>query len=110
MRNKSRYADEWKDVIRPDILRRDLYRCTQCKAPQRSIGYYDKNESFIPCDFLMADWARAHGFRMYKIHLQVAHLDNNPANNEYSNLRTLCPRHHLQLDNSHTLLIRRRGN
>lgn len=106
MRNRNRYADGWQDVIRPAILKRDNYKCKRCGAPQRSVGYYEPNETFIVCDPFMEAWAKRSGKKLYRIHLQVAHLDNIPGNNEPKNLQTLCPRHHLQMDNSRTILIR----
>lgn len=99
MKNKHRYPEDWNDRIRPFILARDGYKCDDCGAKHRSTGYY-VNNVFMPLedDFQIA-WAKKQGFKVGKIHLQIAHLDQNPANNEFDNLKSKCPKCHLRFDN-----------
>jgi len=98
MKNAAKYSAAWKDTIRPAVLRRDGYKCTVCKAPQRSVGYYNESDHFIVCDQFMVDWAHRQRIKLTTVHLQVAHLDQDPSNNSLVNLRTFCPRHHLAYD------------
>lgn len=112
MKNKHRYPENWNDVIRPAILARDGFRCDDCNACHRDTGYYVDNQFFVLHDQFQIDWAKRQGFKVTKIHLQIAHLDQNPANNDYSNLRAKCPKCHLRFDNlynSAKRLMRKRG-
>lgn len=99
MRNRHKYPENWEDTIRPDILKRDKYKCSDCNVYHRQTGYYE-GDLWIPLlgEFEIT-WAKKKGFKVQKIHLQIAHLDQNPANNEYSNLLSKCPKHHLAFDN-----------
>jgi hypothetical protein len=54
----------------------------------------------------MAEWAKKEGFKVRRIWLQVAHLDQDTTNNDLSNLKTLCPRCHLRHDNAFNVLKR----
>lgn len=98
MKNRHRYSAGWFDTIRPAVLRRDNYKCTVCNATQRSQGYYDAHEQFIICDPLMIRWAAKQKIKIRTIYLQVAHLDQDPSNDSLANLKTFCPRHHLNYD------------
>jgi len=107
MKNRELYSPDWVDTIRPRILRRDQYKCRDCGATQRSIGYYDAHERFIQCDAFMQAWALERGIKLTKVFLQVAHLDQNPANNNDENLKTYCPRHHLRFDREFNAIKRK---
>lgn len=98
MRNRHQYPDEWFDVIRPEILKRDNYKCQKCGLKHKSTGYYTPQKTFLVCDEFQKEWALKHGFKVQKISLQIAHLDQNKENNEYSNLQTMCPKCHLSFD------------
>lgn len=99
MKNKHKYPDNWADTIRPEILKRDKYTCNDCGAVHRQYGYYVGNQFFPLDDHFQIDWATKQGHKVTKIHLQIAHIDQNPANNDYSNLQSKCPKCHLRFDN-----------
>lgn len=109
MRNRKKYSDLWNDVIRPTILKRDGYRCKErgCNVRHKAIGYYTHDYKWIECDTHMSNWASNNGYEVQKISLQVAHLDQDPGNNDYSNLLSLCPRHHFIHDLPYNLIKRR---
>lgn len=98
MKNKHLYSPDWNEKIRPAILRRDGYKCTDCKALNHSVGYYEPNGSYVQCDAFMQQWAKNHGKKLVTVHLQVIHKDQNPANNHESNLSSKCPKHHFEFD------------
>lgn len=98
MRNKSNYSPDWKEKIRPAVLKRDNYRCVVCGALNHKKGYYDRAGHFVQCDEFMEAWAIRNKIKVRAIHLQIAHLDQDTSNNEMSNLATFCPRHHLAYD------------
>lgn len=107
MKNKHRYPEDWNDRIRPMILARDKYTCDDCKAKHRAHGYYVGNTFFELLDTFQIDWAKKQGHKVTKIHLQIAHLDQNPNNNEPENLKSKCPKCHLRYDNQFNMLKRK---
>lgn len=94
----STYHPDWRDKIRPDILRRDGYKCVTCGRRQREIGYWKSPGQWVPCDEFMVQWAKDHGFRVITVYLQIAHLDHDKTNNDYNNLATKCARCHARYD------------
>lgn len=107
MRNRNLYPKNWFDTIRPAILLRDNYRCVQCRVVHRSEGYYDKQQLFIECDVFMIAWAKANGFKTTTIYLQVAHINQDVTNCEYSNLQAMCNRCHLEFDRPYNNIKRK---
>ena len=107
MKNPQNYSEHWRERIRPSVLKRDNYKCVICGALNHSKGYYDKNDHFIICDTHMQQWAIKNGIKLRTVHLQVAHLDQDPSNNEMSNLKTFCPRHHFKHDHEFNRLKRK---
>lgn len=106
MKNQQNYSEHWRERIRPAILRRDNYKCTVCDALNHSVGYYDQSDRFVICDALMQDWAVKKGIKLRIVHLQIAHLDQDTSNNDPSNLKTFCPRHHFKFDHEFNKLKR----
>lgn len=107
MRNSERYSEDWKDVIRPRELLRAGYKCENCRAKHRSIGYRNSDGVWIECDKFMIEWCQVKGIKTKKLFLQVAHLDHNPRNNEPYNLKVLCPKCHLKNDENVRLIKRK---
>jgi len=107
MNNRQRYAENWEDTIRPDILKRDGYQCVICGVRHRKSYVFEKDGSFflIPEDEIK-EW-KSYGDKAYKVFLQIAHLDNNPGNNNYENLKAMCPKCHLRYDKKHSQLMRK---
>jgi 5-methylcytosine-specific restriction endonuclease McrA len=100
MKNRQNYPPHWFDTIRPAILARDRYKCKACGLAHRAQGFYS-GDSFIECsDEHERSWAKAQGRKVQRVFLQIAHIDQNPSNNNYENLQAMCPRCHLKFDNS----------
>ena len=106
--NYKNYSTDWRDIIRPAALARAQYKCQSpgCKVKHKEIGYYDHLGSWVPCDKFMQAWALDHKFKVQKISLQVAHLDQNPSNNSDANLKAFCPSHHFEYDRYYNNLKR----
>lgn len=110
--NKHLYPENWKE-IRKDILERANHCCEFCGVPNKSLLMYkDKKIHIIikPTDFEYGlgkycakswleyknkKWIRC---RLATVVLTIAHIDQDPTNNDYSNLRALCQKCHNTLD------------
>jgi hypothetical protein len=97
----SQYHPDWKDIIRPSILRRDQYKCKVCGIKHKSRVYRNTNSGYVECDEFMEEWARNNGRKVFTLYLQIAHLNHDKSNNEPSNLQALCPIHHARHDKEH---------
>ncbi len=93
-----KYPVNWKDTIRPAILKREQYKCKFCHINHRAVGYRDDKGTFIECDSHMEWWACKVGKKVFVIYLTIAHLDQDRTNNDYSNLAALCQKCHLNHD------------
>ncbi len=94
-------------MIRPDALRKAGYKCSECKAKHRSIGYRNVKGDWVECDELMLFWCKEQGIKVKQMFLQVCHVDNNPSNNDPDNLVVKCPKHHLRMDASLRAIVRK---
>ena len=92
------YSPDWKDVIRPAILKRDAYKCRVCGILHKSLVYKSHHGSYVIIDNKLVDLVGIDNSKVFKVYLQVAHLDNNKSNNNPKNLLSLCPRHHALRD------------
>ena len=102
----SQYHPDWKDIIRPAILKRDNYRCAHCGIKHKARVYRDTTNKYVECDDFMEQWAINTGRKVFTLYLQVAHLDHNKSNNDPSNLKSLCPVHHARFDTEHKRFAR----
>ncbi len=98
MRNRHKYHQDWFLIIRPEILKRDNYKCSKCNIKHRSCIAYKKTDQIEQILKSDINEFRKEGYKAYQVYLQVAHIDSNPDNNNYSNLISLCPIHHFALD------------
>lgn len=103
----SQYHPDWKDVIRPQILKRDGYKCSDCGVRHKALVYRQANGSYYECDEFTYEWAKANGKKPFKMFLQVCHLDHDKSNNDPSNLLTKCPRCHGKFDKAHKHIMRK---
>ncbi len=93
-----KYPEDWKTRIRPDILRRANNRCEICGVENGS--YVMRPHTWHGNGLL--DKRRGHGIMTVlwpvRIVLTIAHMDHDVTNNDYSNLKALCQKCHLDLD------------
>lgn len=106
MRNKLLYPENWVDTIRPDILKRDNYKCKKCGIKHRSYVLVDSNFNWTVIDKLEHDEYKTYGAKTYRVFLQVCHLDNVKSNCDYNNLIAMCPKCHNLNDREHKRLMR----
>ena len=97
----SQYHPDWKDIIRPAILKRDGYKCAHCGIKHKARVYKDTTGKYVECDDFLEQWAKSTKRKVFTLYLQVAHLDHNKQNNEPANLKALCPIHHARFDSEH---------
>ena len=97
------HSKEWK-AIRHGVLQRSKRRFTTCEC---------RGE----CGCTKCGMGRCgavnglpHPITESKVVLTIAHLDHNPQNNHFSNLRAMCQRCHNRYDAKHRLENRRKKN
>lgn len=113
--NKKLYPNNWKE-IRNDILTRANNCCEFCKVPNKSFLIYRNNkidDIVNPDDKFYNDALKQYStrnkwsccedgkiikYRIALVVLTIAHLDQNPTHNDYSNLKALCQKCHNTLD------------
>lgn len=98
--NYALYPPNWKDEIRPSILKRDGYKCGKCKVRQRAKGYRDVFGNFVECDEFLLDWCVRNSKKTFTIYLSVMHLDHDISNNNPQNLLSGCQQCHNRHDAS----------
>ena len=96
--NSKLYPENWNDEIRPAILKRDKFACRHCFVKHRSYVMRDQSGQIIRIEKSEFDELDKRIYNTYRIYLQIAHLDQNKNNNEFTNLLSLCPNCHLKYD------------
>lgn len=114
--NYKLYPKNWKTEIRPDILRRANNCCEFCNVPNykhilrgnwNGIECYQDEDGMIydanTSEVIGSDYVgEVHpNNTLIKVVLTIAHLDHNTNNNDYSNLKALCQKCHLDYDKEH---------
>lgn len=112
-----KYPSNWKTEIRPAILHRANNCCEFCMVKNYSEGFRNKEGHFYTTEFVIEE-LESTGLDMFedelfhcvqkdgkvkpiKIVLTIAHLDHIISNNEFSNLKALCQKCHLDYDKDH---------
>ncbi len=111
-----KYPKNWKTEIRPAILERANGCCEFCKVPNykmilrgiwNDVECYQDDDGTIynakTSEVMGSDYVgEVHPTnKMIKVVLTVAHLDHDVNNNDYSNLKALCQKCHLDYDKHH---------
>lgn len=99
--NHRHYHPDWKDKIRPAILKRDNYRCRECGVPNKIYVVRMENGDWVEADDLVKTEAKRVGQKITRIILTVAHLNHIVFDNREENLKSLCQLHHLRHDAPH---------
>jgi hypothetical protein len=98
--NLKLYPSDWKTAIRPRILKRDRHRCRVCKVKNYTWGYREPDGTFVPA----LGWSKEkgktdrEGHRIFRIQLNVAHVDHGLSDHSDANLKTMCVRCHVLYD------------
>lgn len=100
------YHHNWRDIIRPNILKRDHYKCRHCGIRHKTRVYRKSKGNYQVCDSFIEQWAVSQGKKVFTVFLQVAHVDQNKSNNEPDNLMSLCPVCHGKFDKQHKQLAK----
>lgn len=110
------YPVNWKTEIRPAVLQRANNCCEFCGVENYKIilrGTWNGIECYQDDDGNIFDattskyigsdyWGEVHPTnKLTKVVLTIAHLDHNITNNDYSNLKALCQKCHLNYDKEH---------
>ena len=110
--NKALYPANWPAISKA-IRERANHHCEECGVSNQALilrSTVDPSRFIVydadrDCHYLDGAPVRLseipdefEGDHYVRIVLTVAHLDHNPANNDYANLKALCQRCHLRLD------------
>jgi ribosomal protein L37AE/L43A len=119
-----KYHLNWKDLIRPLILKRANNCCEFCKVPNYKLilrGFWNGIECYQDADGNIFDAKTSEPIgsdylgevsqknKLIKVVLTISHLDHNIGNNEESNLKALCQKCHLNWDKEHHKESRKRN-
>lgn len=96
--NPLKYTHDYKDVLRPEILKRDNYKCTKCGIPNKTRYITDPVSGWLAVDAEIEAWAITEKVKISKSVLTIAHLNQLTFDNRFSNLKTLCSVCHLAYD------------
>lgn len=107
MRDRKKYPDNWEDTIRPDILKRDKYKCTRCGVKHRTTYVFNQDGSKFEVPKNEKEWWLQQGDKVITVFLQIAHLDHMKSNHDYSNLAAMCVKCHLNYDRDFNNLQRK---
>ena len=108
--NQKHYHPDWKDKIRPRILKRDQYRCAICRVPNKIEILRLNDGSWLKADDLIRREAAINGQKIIRIILTVAHLNHIVTDNRDENLKSLCQLHHIHHDRKHKVAMREVSN
>ena len=107
--NYLRYHPDWKDIIRPDALKRAKYQCQHCKVPNRALIVYEQDGRWLEADEIIQREERKHGRKVRRVILTIAHMNHLVIDNRPENLKALCQKCHLKHDREHSTHMRRLG-
>jgi 5-methylcytosine-specific restriction endonuclease McrA len=111
--DKSKYPPNWASEIRPRIIERDGHKCKFCGVPNHAVGWRDYRGEWNKLSEghlgdMETEFAQESGYKVIKIVLTIAHLDQNTKNNNDENLAALCQKCHLNHDKSQHILNARK--
>lgn len=93
--NKHLYPSNWKEISEIIRFGRAKNRCENCGAINHSwVNKHTRKICFPEEDFAI------------QIVLTVAHLDHDPTNNDFNNLKALCQKCHNSYDGQHRAITR----
>jgi hypothetical protein len=106
------YPPDWRDLSRRIRFGRAGGRCETCRRPHARLvcslpdgRWYDADEgiwrSGVGSEAAPPALAETLPLRIVRVVLASAHLDHDPTNNAWDNLRALCQRCHLLHDRPH---------
>jgi 5-methylcytosine-specific restriction endonuclease McrA len=98
--DRNLYSEDWSDVIRPSILKRDRYQCRHCGIRHKIRVYKNSRGKYVECDEFIEQWAKNNNFNVFTVYLHVAHLNQDKSDNRPENLMSLCPSCHSKYDAS----------
>jgi len=105
------YKGDWPRISR-EIREREGYCCKFCGVADKAEGWRDSKGAFHRFDgedMEDTSWRfyMSGGGDLIKIMLTVAHLDQDPSNNDPDNLAALCQRCHLNHDRPYNIKKRK---
>lgn len=104
--NNQGYSIDWRDIVRPSVLKRDKYRCSHCGLSNRVNYTLVNNKKVILDDDWLLKRYSSQDHKVIKVSLNIAHQCNNKACINELHLLTLCCSCHLRLDKHNNTINR----
>jgi hypothetical protein len=121
--HRKKYHTNWEMISMDIRINRAGNRCEKCNVKNKDLIRRTHTDKWIQVPFEVMeqlDDIRNRNYREFlqtlkacgivQIVLTVAHLDQDPSNNDYSNLMALCQRCHLNHDRSFNVAKMRMKN
>lgn len=109
--NKKKYPNEWRFISLDIRMNRAKFRCEECGIADGAIVYKNSRKKIHELNFNGLEYLQKYTddnnitfkqtlklHKLTQIFLTVAHLDRDTKNNDYSNLKALCPKCHFNYD------------
>lgn len=102
--NYKNYAPNWLSEIRPAILERAKNKCEMCGVENFAVLnpllkiQFNGFLSYKVANEFKKQIEKTENIKLSIVVLTVAHLDHSTTNNDFTNLKALCQRCHLNHD------------
>lgn len=106
MKNRYKYPSNWNDTIRPEILKRDNYKCQVCGIKHRQAVLVLPDKSYLHIDKHEIEEYRQNKKRAFVVHLQISHKNHIKHDCRPENLWSLCPKCHFKNDKEFNKIIK----
>jgi len=81
-----------QEIILPQILKRDGYKCKNCRINHKTRVYLNSLNNYVECDEFIETWAESNDRLVFTLYLELCFTDFDITNFEPSNLVSLCPK------------------
>ena len=92
------YDVNWRDIVRPEILKVYKYKCSECGLSNHTKYTYENGNRVILDDDWLLNKYKDTGFKISCIHLSISHQCHTKSCINTQHLVTRCQSCHLRYD------------
>lgn len=100
------YSIDWRDIVRPTILKRDKYKCIECGLSNHTKFTIENNQRVILDDSWLLNKYIERGFKISSIVLSISHECHVKSCINEKHLHSRCQKCHLRYDKHQHLMSR----